>query len=126
MPIPKPNTGETRDSYVERCMKAQEGDNTPQDQKLAICFENFRESTKKAAMGKITKAAKDLQMVQKEAPIDGTTSVDEEHYHMYATDENGDGTTTVTLPMGVDPHIHEIEGADVKTVNGHNHFIQEY
>ncbi len=42
MPLPTPNPGEERDEFVSRCMKAQEGEDKPQDQKVAICMEQWR------------------------------------------------------------------------------------
>lgn len=78
---------------------------------------------KNAAIGKITKAAENLNIIQKEAAPDGSTSVQDSHYHLYAVDENGDGATGVTLPMSVDPHVHDIKNWDVKQEGGHKHFI---
>lgn len=125
MPLPTPTPGESQDDFVSRCMSAQDGEDKPQDQKLAICFDKFREVKKSQAIGNIFKAAQGLSMVRKEAGIDGTTSVEESHYHMYATDENGAGATGVTLPMSVNPHIHKIENWNVGTEEGHTHSIQD-
>ena len=48
MPIPKPRTGESEDAFVSRCM----GDETMKDeypaqgQRLAVCFNTFKEHNK--------------------------------------------------------------------------------
>lgn len=46
MPIPKPKSGETERDYIPRCMSALDGEDKPQDQKLAICYTNYREVKK--------------------------------------------------------------------------------
>jgi hypothetical protein len=45
MPLPTPKTGESEAEYVARCMKAQEGEDKPSDQKLAICYSQYRGDT---------------------------------------------------------------------------------
>jgi hypothetical protein len=44
MPIPKPNSGESQSDFVSRCMSAMSGENRPEDQKLAICYAQYRKS----------------------------------------------------------------------------------
>lgn len=46
MPLPTPNEGESQDEFMERCMRAQKGEEKPQDQKVAICLSAFRRAKK--------------------------------------------------------------------------------
>ncbi len=43
MPIPNKESGESENEYIGRCMAAI-GDEYPQDQALAICYNKFREN----------------------------------------------------------------------------------
>jgi len=54
MPIPKPS-GETQKEYIGKCMSAI-GDEYPQDQSLAICYNTWREENFKGinlVLGKV-------------------------------------------------------------------------
>jgi len=54
MPIPKPS-GETQKEYISKCMSAI-GDEYPQDQSLAICYDTWREENFKGinlVLGKV-------------------------------------------------------------------------
>lgn len=55
MPIPKPNSGESQDNYISRCMSAQSEENKPQEQKLAICYSTWRDSKKSLLMNAVNK-----------------------------------------------------------------------
>lgn len=119
MPIPKPNPGESRDDYISRCMSAQEGEDRDQEQKLAICFDTFRQSKK----SDLINATKKLDKVMKQENFQGSTSVDNDHFHGYSVNENGDGYTIVTTPESDTPHVHKIKKWEVQTENGHKHSI---
>lgn len=49
MPIPSRESGETQDSFIGRCMSAI-GDEYPQDQALAICYDAFKGTKLKKSM----------------------------------------------------------------------------
>jgi hypothetical protein len=55
LPIPNPKSGEKEDNYISRCMSALANDNKPQDQKLAICYNTFRNAKKSILLKTITK-----------------------------------------------------------------------
>lgn len=42
MPLPTPSKGEDRDAFISRCMSALKGEFPDQDQRLAVCFKQFR------------------------------------------------------------------------------------
>lgn len=51
MPIPKPNTGETQDNFISRCMEFVLGEGgTDQDQAAAICYQKWRDRNKEESM----------------------------------------------------------------------------
>ncbi len=52
--------------------------------------------------------------------IAGITSFDQDHYHAFEVDENGDGRTTFTS-HGFDTHLHDIEDHELKETNEHTH-----
>ena len=47
MPLPLVKKGEKQDAYVARCMKVMGKEKRPAKQKLAICFQTFRNKKKK-------------------------------------------------------------------------------
>ena len=51
-----------------------------------------------------------------------TTSKDNDHYHEYRVDAEGNGVTTFT--HGTEDHQHSIKGNKVSSSNGHSHTIQ--
>lgn len=122
MPIPKIKSGETEKDYIPRCMRAQEGEDKDQDQKLAICFDTFRESKKaeKAEGGTIHKQEGSGNGVG----VTGKTTVDgsNPHDHTFMT-VNGNGMTIDTIdPSGKEtPHIHEIVDAIIQPTGSDNH-----
>jgi len=62
VPIPSPESDESKDVYVSRCMAAMENEDIPKDQKLAICYDKFRERKKSfdlLNMGGVTLLKKD-------------------------------------------------------------------
>jgi len=42
MPIPKPHKDETKDEFISRCMETDSMKEYPQDQRLAVCYSNWR------------------------------------------------------------------------------------
>ena len=60
MPIPEPQPGEGQDEYINRCMIYQDGDDLPDDQKMAVCFEKYREAIKSAFMDNVRKMKEKL------------------------------------------------------------------
>lgn len=48
MPVPKPKSGESQDDFISRCMSAlaDSDPDRPQKQRLAICFQTFRDAKK--------------------------------------------------------------------------------
>ena len=46
MPLPSPS-GMSEKDYIQACMHAQSGEDKPQEQKLAICYSNYREHHQK-------------------------------------------------------------------------------
>ena len=46
MPIPKPNSGETREQFMNRCVSFVVNEGTPQEQAVAICSIQWDESEK--------------------------------------------------------------------------------
>jgi len=64
MPIPTKNAGESEDEFVGRCMSAI-GNEYPQDQALAICYNSFREG-----MSTENKIASKLRQLKKYEGID--------------------------------------------------------
>jgi HK97 family phage prohead protease len=67
MPIPKPQKGETEDDFISRCMsndtmKEEYPDN---DQRLAICYDSWRESKKTASIH-IERRAYDFTLEERE------------------------------------------------------------
>ncbi len=121
MPIPKPRTGESEDAFTGRCMKAMEGEDKPLDQKLAICLDTWRKSLKSAVIVKVRKGVAMMKEVLESATIAGTTTLEQEHWHTYELDAQGDGVTINARPEQVEQHIHLIEDFKVKTENGHKH-----
>lgn len=57
MPLPTPKRGESRDSFVERCMSAQSGEAKPRKQRLAICFSAWRRAKKARRVGEKRRSA---------------------------------------------------------------------
>jgi len=55
MPLPNPEKDETQDNFISRCIKSvKDSDpNRPQDQVVAICFSQWKESKKMSEIGKI-------------------------------------------------------------------------
>lgn len=60
MPLPEPIKDETMREFVSRCISAQDGEDKPQEQKLAICYNIYKDTIKCRAVGRITKAAQKL------------------------------------------------------------------
>ena len=121
MPIPKPKSGESENAYIGRCMRELEGDDKPQEQKLAMCFDTFRKVTKDRAMEQLRKAAKVITKAVQSAEISGSTTLDDDHWHNFEVDVNGDGMTTITVPESFEPHFHVVSNFKVDTENGHTH-----
>ena len=48
MPIPKPKKNESQNDYMGRCMHKIDKEDRPQDQKVAICLNTYRNPKKKA------------------------------------------------------------------------------
>lgn len=42
MPIPKPRKGEDKNAFMGRCMGVLKDEKKPQDQKVAICFSQWK------------------------------------------------------------------------------------
>lgn len=125
MPIPRPNSGESEDAYIGRCMSAMSDDDKPQDQKLAICFSELRKAAKDEAFGRIRKAAAVVRKAVESAEISGSTTMDEGHWHTYEVDSNGDGVTVNSVPESIEPHFHLVSNFKVQTENGHTHQLNE-
>ena len=49
MPVPKPSPGEKQDDFMSRCMSkmADEDPNMDNNQRVAICFDAYRQGKKK-------------------------------------------------------------------------------
>jgi hypothetical protein len=47
MPIPVPSPKQSRDEYISKCMHALKDEKRPQDQKIAICFSQWKKAKKK-------------------------------------------------------------------------------
>ena len=47
MPIPKPNSGEQKDDFIERCMSAIGDEYEDNDQAVAICMDAWKKKEKK-------------------------------------------------------------------------------
>jgi hypothetical protein len=52
MPLPNPSKYKSEDSYISACMSAQEGEDKPQKQKLAICYSKWENKDKKESVMK--------------------------------------------------------------------------
>ena len=122
MPIPKPNTGEKEKEYMERCMKAQSSENKPNDQKLAICYNNFREEKTKEIKKSLPKLN---NIIKKALNLNATTSYDYNHWHQYSIDSNGNGETIETYPDSFVIHNHKISNFSVIENEGHKHNIDK-
>ena len=48
MPLPTPNKGEKRSDFVSRCMSQIGDEDKPQDQKLAICYSQWKNKKKES------------------------------------------------------------------------------
>ena len=46
MPLPNPGN-ESRDKYIGKCMHAMKDEKRPQDQKIAICFSQWKKAKSK-------------------------------------------------------------------------------
>ena len=55
MPIPRPKSDEKQSDYISRCMLALSSDNKPQNQKLAICYNAFKNEKKSLLIKTVTK-----------------------------------------------------------------------
>ena len=54
MPIPSRSRDESRDEYISKCMHALKDENKPQDQKVAICFSQWKKAkSKKKSKGSV-------------------------------------------------------------------------
>jgi hypothetical protein len=62
MPIPTPNSRETEDNFVGRCV-SQISNEYPQDQALAICYQTYREG-KMSRMSTAGKVASKLARIK--------------------------------------------------------------
>ena len=51
MPLPKPNSDETKDEFISRCMSnaTMKADFSDNDQRLAVCFQRWKDKEKKSA-----------------------------------------------------------------------------
>ncbi len=58
MPIPSPSGKESRDEFVSKCMNSLKDENKPQDQKLAICFSQWKKAKNKKKSSGSTKEPK--------------------------------------------------------------------
>lgn len=47
MPIPKPREKETKDAFISRCMSDLKGEFDSNDQRLAVCFQAWKDKDKK-------------------------------------------------------------------------------
>ena len=49
MPIPKPNSGESEDAFMGRCMDSDtmQAEYPESDQRVAVCLSSFRDGNKK-------------------------------------------------------------------------------
>jgi len=43
MPIPKPSDSESQDEFIGRCMSELKGEFPDQEQRLAVCYNSWRE-----------------------------------------------------------------------------------
>lgn len=50
--MPKPNPGEKRNDFVNRCVPIVTGEGRPQDQAIAICHSIFQQHKRKGAEDK--------------------------------------------------------------------------
>lgn len=98
MPIPNPESGESQNDFVSRCMSAMSGDDKPNDQKVAICMTKWRESKK----------SMDVTKEDENGVVEGFTSTDGEspHYHKWIS-KSGLGMTIETIG-GASDHSHVI------------------
>ena len=75
MPIPNKESGESENEYIGRCMAAI-GDEYPQDQALAICYNKFRENmnTESKVLNRIKKfreeELKGINLKENGEPVD--------------------------------------------------------
>lgn len=49
MPLPKPRADEDQDAFISRCMSSFPDDGTPNDQKVAICFSQWKQKESQMA-----------------------------------------------------------------------------
>lgn len=53
MPIPPPLEHQSRDEYIGKCMHALKDEKRPQNQKLAICFSQWKKAKNKKSKGAV-------------------------------------------------------------------------
>jgi hypothetical protein len=54
MPLPNPGKDQSKDEYISKCMHSMKNEKKPQDQKIAICFSQWkRAKSKKKSKGSV-------------------------------------------------------------------------
>ena len=78
MPIPKPKTGEKEEEFVARCISqlADEDPNTPNAQRVAICFSTYKQAQQEEKMDTVKRDEKGRIIVAENVKINFGSSLD--------------------------------------------------
>ena len=123
--MPKPTSGETEKDFISRCMSFPDMQKYDQEQRLAICYNTFREarnmeSPVRKAYNRITK---NIAGVHDALMRNGVTTTSNDHSHSFLINRDGDGATSGMVGEDGVTHIHDIKNHEVMPAQEHIHLL---